>query len=96
VTASVRGTVFEFDTETVQVAEGRVQYTLANGRETYVGEGEASYVEGENDTVASPFEVAEERLRPAPPPGTGTGAPRQEQAPLIPPASAASIEFGWD
>jgi hypothetical protein len=87
VTASVRGTVFEFDTENVRVEEGRVQYLLPNGRETYVAEGEASYVDRENNRVADPFEEAVERLRPALPPGNNTGVLRGDQAPEIPSSS---------
>jgi ferric-dicitrate binding protein FerR (iron transport regulator) len=95
-TASVRGTVFEFDGETIRGLEGRTQYSLPNGRETYVTEGESSYVDESSNRVVTPFEAAQERLAPALPPGSDTGAPLGDQAPLIFSAPAIGLEFAWD
>jgi hypothetical protein len=96
-TASVRGTVFEFDTENIRVDEGRVVYSLDNGRETPVSAGGTSHADETSNTVVSPFAAAEELLSPALPPGSDSGNSTGNRAPaLIPPAVNAEISFGWD
>jgi hypothetical protein len=97
-TASVRGTSFEFDTENLWVDEGRVQYSLANGRQAYVSGGGMSYVDETGTTVVSPFEAAAELLVPALPPGSGSGGPAGDNAPALPPSSTADVGvgFGWE
>jgi ferric-dicitrate binding protein FerR (iron transport regulator) len=107
-TASVRGTSFEFDTENLRVDEGQVQYSLSNGRRVFVAAGGMSYVDENNNTVISPFDAAAELLVPAPPPGSGSGSPMRNNAPVIgpvgdnatavPPSSDAEVGvgFGWD
>jgi hypothetical protein len=95
-TASVRGTSFEFDTENLRVDEGRVQYSLANGRSASVNAGGMSYVDETNNTVVSPFEVAAEFLTPAPPPGSGSGGPVGDNAPAMPPRTDVGLGFSWD
>jgi hypothetical protein len=102
-TASVRGTSFEFDTETLRVDEGRVEYSLDNGRGTRVAAGGVSYVDETSNTVVNPFDTAAELLNPAPPPGSGSGGPVGDTAPvvlppLVPSSSGADVglEFGWD
>ncbi|MDR2618899.1 MAG: FecR family protein [Treponema sp.] len=96
-TASVRGTSFEFDTENLRVDEGRVQYASANGRGVSVAAGGVSYVNETNNTVITPFEAAAELLTPAPPPGSGSGAPAGDNAPvIIPPGSDVRVSFDWD
>jgi hypothetical protein len=101
VTASVRGTSFDFDTENIRVEEGRVQYFLANGRRVYVNEGERSYVDEANNRVASPFEAAREDVAPGLPPGSGSGYPAGDNAPVVTPpqdrqVGSAGVGFGWD
>jgi hypothetical protein len=110
-TASVRGTSFEFDTETLRVAEGRVAYSLDNGRGVYVAAGGMSYVDETGNTVVDPFDAAVELLTPAPPPGSGSGGPMGDTAPAVtpvvlppvvevppsPPSGAdVGVGFGWD
>jgi hypothetical protein len=96
-TASVRGTSFEFDTEHLRVDEGQVQYSVANGRQVYVAGGGMSYVDEPNNTVVSSFNVAEELLTPALPPGSASGGPVGDNAPVMPPSSVnVGVEFGWD
>jgi hypothetical protein len=96
-TASVRGTSFEFDTERLRVDEGRVQYSLDNGRQVYVAGGGMSYVDEPNNTVVSSFDAAAELLTPAPPPGSGSGSPVGDNAPaVLPPSVDVGIEFGWE
>jgi hypothetical protein len=98
VTASVWGTSFDFDTENIRVEEGRVLYSLANGRQVYVYEGERSYVDEANNRVASPFEAAREDAAPGLPPGSGSGSPAGDNAPVIsaPASGNAGVGFGWD
>ncbi|MDR1903933.1 MAG: FecR family protein [Treponema sp.] len=103
VTASVRGTSFDFDTENIRVEEGQVLYSLANERQVYVDEGERSYVDEVNNRVTSPFDAAREDAAPGLPPGNGSGNPAGDNAPvIIPPVlsspqdGSASVGFGWD
>jgi hypothetical protein len=93
-TASVRGTSFDFDTETLRVSEGRVVYTLANGRTAEVAAGGVSYVNESNNTLVSPFEAATEQLVPAPPPGSDSGAPAGDTAPVV--SSTVDVGLGFD
>jgi hypothetical protein len=97
-TASVRGTSFDFDTENLRVEEGRVQYSLANGRRVSVGEQERSYVDEANNRIASPFEAAREDAAPGLPPGSGSGSPVADNAPALTPPQygGAGVGFGWD
>ncbi|MDR1908889.1 MAG: FecR domain-containing protein [Spirochaetaceae bacterium] len=73
VTASVRGTVFEFDTVNVRVSEGRVQYAGRNGSLAFVRAGERSTVDERNYTVTAPREETALRFTPDLPPGSEAG-----------------------
>jgi hypothetical protein len=97
-TASVRGTSFEFDTEHLRVDEGRVQYSLDNGRQVYVGGGGISYVDEPTNTVVSPFDAAAELLTPALPTGSGlAGSTAGDNVPaVLPLAGAMELGYGWD
>jgi hypothetical protein len=103
-TASVRGTSFEFDTENLRVDNGRVQYSLANGRTVSVAAGGMSYANEAGNAVVSPFEAATELLAPAPPPGSDSGGPAGDRAPAIsaipaisagPSSSDVGVGFDW-
>jgi hypothetical protein len=97
VTASVRGTAFEFDAENLRVEEGRVVYSLANGRETSVAAGDTSYVDEPGGTLIRPFEAAAELLSPALPVGSGSTGRAGDNAPAIPrPEGGVGLGFGWD
>jgi hypothetical protein len=94
---------FYFDTENIRVEEGRVLYSLTNGRQVYVDEGERSYVDEANNRVASPFEAAREDAAPSLPPGSGSGSPAGDNAPVLtspvltsPQDGSAGVGFGWD
>jgi hypothetical protein len=88
--------------ENLRVTEGRVRYSLANGRRVSVAAGGMSYVDEANNTVASPFAAAAELLSPALPPGSGSGGPLGDRAPAITPVILPLLEadvdvgFGWD
>jgi hypothetical protein len=96
-TASVRGTSFEFDTEHLRVDEGRVQYSLDNGRQVYVGGGGISYVDEPTNTVVSPFDAAAELLTPALPAGSGLAGTTGDSSPaVLPLAGGVEFGYGWD
>jgi hypothetical protein len=85
-TASVRGTVFDFDTVNISVTEGRVEFAGATGSLALVREGETSSVNEISSTVSIPAEEKAAALSPALPPGTETGpaVPGGGSAPVNP------------
>ena len=83
-TASVRGTSFEFETQGLNVYEGRVAYQGASGGMVIVSAGSASEVSA-NGSPADPAEVYITSLQPAPPAGREAGYRRN--------ASAAEEDF---
>jgi hypothetical protein len=75
VTASVRGTSFEFDGRRLQVDEGRVLLAGAGGQKVYVVQAQRSYVDENNQNrIVPPFEAEAAALRPLIPELTGTGS----------------------
>jgi hypothetical protein len=72
-TASVRGTVFDFDTVNLRVAEGRVEFTGSTGSMALVRRGEASSAHEISSRVSAPGEEKIEALAPALPPGMEAG-----------------------
>jgi hypothetical protein len=103
VTASVRGTAFEFDTRQIQVENGLVLFTGTTGQAVYVDAGERSYVSETQSRLIPPFESDIALLTPNLPGlsntgdgTTGTGAPvvsipigpvASPPAPVVPPPS---------
>jgi hypothetical protein len=73
-TASVRGTVFDFDTVNLNVQEGLVSFSAPSGPALPVGAGKGSSINEANHTVAPPVAVVDQALTPSPPLGTGSGA----------------------
>jgi hypothetical protein len=73
VTASVRGTVFEFDTINLNVIEGRVLFFSATGSLTPVRAGETSTVREQTYLVTPPQEIGALTFMPDFPPGTESG-----------------------
>ncbi|AEF85403.1 conserved hypothetical protein [Treponema primitia ZAS-2] len=101
VTASVRGTSFEMDTMNLHVDNGRVQYSLANGRKVFVTRRGNSYFDEANNRVVSPFEAAAQSLTPSLPIASDSGASNGDRAPII--GNNAStldgdfrVGFEWD
>jgi hypothetical protein len=89
VTASVRGTVFEFDTINLRVNEGTVAYSGSRGRPMLVSAGNASTVDLVSGRVADPIVVAGAELLPPAPMGSSS-----ENRPVKEPAAVSSeIEF---
>jgi hypothetical protein len=65
-TASVRGTVFDFDTVNLSVNEGQVSFSGAGDTVVYVGAGETSVLDPVSGRAESPVETAAAQAAPAP------------------------------
>jgi hypothetical protein len=72
-TASVRGTVFDFDTVNLTVTEGQVQFAGATGSPVPVRGGESSSVDEAISTASVPREEQAADLAPVVPPGAEPG-----------------------
>jgi hypothetical protein len=83
-TASVRGTVFEFDTENLRVENGRVLYSGSGGRVVAVGAGRNSRIDQGDGKPVSVFAAAEAEVIQPSPAGTGSGADIIITPPSIP------------
>jgi hypothetical protein len=99
VTASVRGTVFEFDTRQIQVESGQVLFANASGQAVYVDGGERSYVdETQIRMVIPPFDAELASLTPNLSGLRDTGSDTGTGAPVIlhPPGSGdVGAAFEW-
>jgi hypothetical protein len=93
VTASVRGTAFEFDTLHLIVENGRVRYIGANGQSLSVDQGEQSYIDETENRLIPPFEIAHTLLTPRLPELTETGG-TTTSAPVIGPDPLGGIGVG--
>ena len=71
-TASVRGTSFEFDTQSITVLEGTVAFQGTNGSAVLVGGGGSSEVTA-NGRAADPINTSTVELMPPPYAGSDTG-----------------------
>jgi ferric-dicitrate binding protein FerR (iron transport regulator) len=71
VTASVRGTAFEFDGVELRVEEGRVHVAGGDGGGIYVGAGHAVKTDIESGLTAGVAQAAREELTPPAPAGAG-------------------------
>lgn len=91
VTASVRGTVFEFDGIRLEVAEGRVYLGGENAAGVYVSAGHTAAVEAETGKTAAVIETVKEELAPALPAGMDT-----PPAVISPAASEANLDLRFD
>jgi hypothetical protein len=91
-TASVRGTVFEFDGLEVKVEEGRVHLGGQSVTGAYVSAGHSTAVDAERGSTAAVVEVLKEELAPALPAGV-------DAAPSAPVAAAGGglgIVIDWE
>jgi hypothetical protein len=95
VTASVRGTVFEFDPLNLQVSEGTVEFRGASGAAVLVDRGGTSFVEGSGGRPVSPVETAAAGLRPELPQGAEAAIAVNEITPERdgPSELSVSVEF---
>jgi hypothetical protein len=93
VTASVRGTSFEFDGAHLWVDDGRVLLTSLNGQKVYVAGTQRSYVDEINQNrITPPFEAEAALLRPIIPELSNTGG--NAEAPVIA-SDSTLIYIGW-
>jgi hypothetical protein len=77
ITASVRGTSFEFDGKHLWVDAGRVLLAGSSGQKVYAAEGQRSYVDENNQNrIVPPFEAETAQLRPIIPELASTGSGR--------------------
>jgi hypothetical protein len=65
-TASVRGTVFEFDTVNLRVEEGTVAFSGSDGLTAYVAEGQVCAPDPVSGGTAAPVEIAAAQAPPLP------------------------------
>jgi hypothetical protein len=73
-TASVRGSVFEFDTVNLNVQEGLVGFSAPSGPALPVSAGRGSSINEINHTATPPVTATDQALTPSPPLGTDSGA----------------------
>jgi len=78
-TASVRGTSFEFDTQSLTVLEGTVSFQGSNGGVMLVNAGSVSEISASGRS-ADPVETYASALLPPPPAGTDAGFTNAEAA----------------
>jgi hypothetical protein len=93
-TASVRGTVFEFDGRRLSVAEGRVYVSGSSQVGTYVSAGHKANADVQTGKILGAAENAREELIPAAPAGTNSGASEQA-VPAIQAPSTLDVGIGW-
>jgi hypothetical protein len=91
-TASVRGTVFDFNGIDIRVDEGRVYFSGADRSGTYVGAGHEARTIVETGRIVSPGETAKEGLMPFVPAGVEN---TQEVKALPPMAGDIDAGFEW-
>jgi ferric-dicitrate binding protein FerR (iron transport regulator) len=95
VTASVRGTAFDFDTVNLNVEEGQVGISGTGGTVVYVGAGETGFLDPLSGWAAPPQETLSAQSAPAP---AGTGEGPSAPSSLIPgpvSRSPVDIEIRW-
>jgi hypothetical protein len=90
-TASVRGTDFEFDTRRVQVESGRVLFVNANGQAVYVDGGRQSYVDEAQGRVVPPFEMEIASLTQSSPELSDAGIDTGVVAPVVRPGNIEAV-----
>jgi hypothetical protein len=97
VTASVRGTSFEFDGAHLRVDDGRVLLAGFSGQKVYVAGAQRSYVDETNQNrIVPPFEAETVLLRPVIPELNNTGSNAESPEAIIAPGSDATLIYiGW-
>jgi hypothetical protein len=90
-TASVRGTVFEFDGIHLRVEEGWVRFSGETATGTYIGQGHAAAVDTESGSAAGMLESLKVYLSPVLPAGVDV----VPAAAGVPAGGALAIEILW-
>jgi hypothetical protein len=91
VTASVRGTVFDFDGTRLAVEEGRVHLSGESVTGVYIGAGHSAAADPETGRTATAVEALKEELTPALPAGMDAAPADRAAAPV-----SGSLGFGFD
>lgn len=94
VTASVRGTVFEFDGTRLSVEDGRVHLSGESVTGAYVGKGHSTAADPESGKTATVEEALKAELTPALPAGMDA-APDVQAAPAAPANAGLGVWFDW-
>jgi hypothetical protein len=92
VTASVRGTVFDFDGIRLAVEQGRVRLAVEGGAGVYVGGGHSTAANPATGRPASVIEQVKEDMRPPLPAGIDVAPPASAAAPA---SAGLGILFDW-
>ncbi|MDR0710050.1 MAG: FecR family protein [Spirochaetaceae bacterium] len=97
VTASVRGTSFEFDGRQLRVEKGLVLLSVSNGQKVYVSAAQRSYIDENNQNrIVPPFEAEAELLKPVIPELNSISSNAgMLEARISLEAEAASINVDW-
>ena len=100
-TASVRGTVFEFDGIRLSVDEGRVHVSGSDRSGVYVGAGGQVLTNVETGRIAGASETARDALAPSLPAGiTGVSDSISDSVPEtgadVPSSGDIEVGLGWD
>jgi hypothetical protein len=93
-TASVRGTVFDFDGLEATVEEGRVHLGGETVTGTYIGTGHTVAVNTETGKTAGVIESVKEELVPPLPAGVDS-AEMGADAPVVPTGGNLGVDFDW-
>jgi hypothetical protein len=94
-TASVRGTVFDFDGTRLSVEEGRVHLSGEGVTGAYIGTGHSTMVDTETGKTATTAETVKEELSPALPAGVDT-APASPASTPAPSNGGLDMGFDWE
>jgi hypothetical protein len=94
VTASVRGTAFEFDGADLRVDEGVVHVTGGDNSGAYVGAGHQAVSDPETGRMTAGMEAAIAGLSPAIP--AAAAESMTEPAAILPEAVDSGLGFNWD
>jgi hypothetical protein len=91
-TASVRGTVFDFDGTRLSVEEGRVRLSGESVTGAYIGAGHSTAADPETGKTATAAEAVKEDLTPALPAGMDTAPASPAAAPV---SGSLGVGFDW-
>jgi ferric-dicitrate binding protein FerR (iron transport regulator) len=96
-TASVRGTIFDFDGINLKVTDSTVQLARANDSRRFVlvDAGDSSFIDETSGQAVPPSEIAQTELAPELPKGSESGAAPQAEKPMVTQAGSLSVGIAW-
>jgi ferric-dicitrate binding protein FerR (iron transport regulator) len=92
-TASVRGTVFDFDGTRLAVEEGRVRLSGESVTGAYISAGHSTEADPETGRTATAVEALKEELAPALPAGVDAAA---ADSAAVPVNAGLGVDFEWN